>query len=283
MTFDLGDLVPLTIDIRDSSGALAAAGAVTLTIGLPDGASVTPAVSNPSLGRYQVDYATVQEGHHTVRWLATGANASAFVDSFDVVPAAAGYIVSLSRAKRKLKIPPASTEFDEDIRDYIESTTIIVERHVKETVVTRTVTEEHAVSHWAWQGAGWGTWQLSLYHRPVRSLTSVQTVDGLLSWNVSDLHVDPETGVITVVRGSPLRGHLRVVLVAGMAVIPAHYHRASLIIIEHLWQTERSQSEAGPYPGAYEDSMEGLRRRGIGYAIPNRALELLGSPPPVVA
>lgn len=284
MAIDLGDQVPLGIETRDSNGVLANAGTVVLAIGLPDLTTVTvvtPTLTNPSTGRYQYDYPTTQVGHHTVSWLATGVNASAFADSFDVSSATPGYIVSLARAKRKLKIDLTATDADEDIRDYIEAATSVIERYRKETIVTRSVTEEHMLRQWVWE--------LPLFHTPVRSLTSVATVDGTLSWNVSDLHVDPDTGVLTVVRGvplrgSPIRGALRVVLVAGRAVIPAHYQKAALIIVEHLWQTERAQSDAGPFPGAYEDSMIGLQRRaGIGYAIPNRALELLGTPPPQVA
>jgi len=122
----------------------------------------------------------------------------------------------------------------------------------------------------------------ALTHTPAVSLVSVQTVDGVMSWDVSGLHLDGDTGVVSVVSVPLLVGHLRWVYVAGRAVIPAHYQRAALIIVEHLWQTERAQSQGAPYPGAYEDSMDGMRRMGVGYAIPNRALELLGSPPPMV-
>ncbi len=270
---DLGDVVPLTVDVLDANGTAADAGAMVLTIGLPDRTVTAPSPTHPSLGRYQYDYLTVQAGHHTVNWTGTGVNAAVFADSFDVAPATPAFIVSLARAKRKLKIPATSTEHDEDIRDYIEAATSVIERHRKETVVRRTVTEEFHL----WSACG-----VALTSTPVISLTSVQTVDSVTTWNVADLHVDPDTGIVSVTTGQTLTGHLVFVYVAGRVVIPRNYQSAGLIIIEHLWQTERAQSEAGPYPGAYEDSMEGMRRLGSGYAIPNRALELLGSPPPMV-
>lgn len=273
MSFDLGDPVPLTVETRDANRILANAGAITLTITLPDRTTVSPSLTNPSPGRYELDYPTVQVGHHSVRVQATGVNSSAYADSFDVLPANPGYIVSLARAKRKLKIPLSDTEHDEDIRDYIESATSVIERHRKETVIQRTITEEQ----WAWRA-----YSLALTHTPAVSLVSVQTVDGVMSWDVSGLHLDGDTGIVSVKIGPLLVGHLQFVYVAGRAVIPAHFQRAALIIIEHLWQTERAQSQAGPFPGAYDDSMDGLRRMGTGFAIPNRALELLGPPPPMV-
>lgn len=276
MSFDLGDPVPLAVQTRDSSGNLANAGTVTLTIGLPDGTTTTPAVTNPSPGVYQVFYPTVQAGHHTVRWLGTGINSSAYADSFDVLSTSPAYIVSLARAKRKLRIPLADTEHDEDIRDYIESATSVIERHRREIVVRRMFTDYHRT---------WGARELILYNTPALSLISVQTVDGLFTWDLATLHLNGVAGIVTEVSGIfgvTFSGYIKVVYEAGSRVIPADFQRAGLIIIEHLWQTERPGSQAGPYPGAYEDSMEGIRRTGTGFAIPNRALELLGPSPTMV-
>jgi hypothetical protein len=102
---DLGDVVPLTVQIRDANGVLANATAVTLTITLPDGTTISPAPANPSVGLYQVDYVTVMEGRHIVRWVATGNNASAYTDSFDVRPVNPPLILSLSAAKAAINTP----------------------------------------------------------------------------------------------------------------------------------------------------------------------------------
>lgn len=84
-TYDLGDPVALSVTIRDAAGALANAGAVTVTIVQPDGTTLSPAVSNPSTGSYATALAPTLTGRHVVRWIATGANASAFTTEFVVV------------------------------------------------------------------------------------------------------------------------------------------------------------------------------------------------------
>jgi hypothetical protein len=65
-----------------------------------------------------------------------------------------------------------------------------------------------------------------------------------------------------------------------MAVIPANCTRAAAIIIQHLWETQRGVMGSRRFGGGQE-----LDRAltGMGYAIPNRAKELLGQRAPVVA
>lgn len=85
--FELGDVVPLTIEIRDVAGVLANAGVVTLAVTQPDGVAVTPSVTNPSIGRYQVDFLPTMPGRHVAWWLATGLNASSHFERFTVTGA----------------------------------------------------------------------------------------------------------------------------------------------------------------------------------------------------
>lgn len=82
--YPLGALIPLTFEVLDSNGDLAAPGAATLTVTLPDGATATPTLDNPSTGVYTCDYAPAQAGRHVARFVATGANAGAAEDVFDV-------------------------------------------------------------------------------------------------------------------------------------------------------------------------------------------------------
>ncbi len=94
----------LSILIRDAAGQPANAGAVTLTITLPDGTTVTPGpIASTTPGVYDYDYVTVQAGRHGVRWVATGANAAAFTDAFDVQPADGSPWISLADVKDHLK------------------------------------------------------------------------------------------------------------------------------------------------------------------------------------
>ncbi len=278
--FDTGDVIPLTVEIRDANGALANAGAVTLTIGLPDGTSISPSPNNPSVGRYQLDYAAVQVGRHSVRWVATGTNASAYGDVFDVRPADLGLIVSLADVKTHLNIPASSTDDDEQIRAFIEAATELVENFRNEVVVRRSITEYHTPK-WSYR--------LVLHSSPVISLTSVARVDGSLSWDVTKLNVATQTGVVSIpgadsFLGMPAGiggfwGYLKVIYVAGYQVIPPNFTLAAKYIVQHLWESQQ-QPGLGP-PGRFgSDTGADYGQFGSGYALPNRAAELLAGKAP---
>lgn len=267
---DLGDVVPLQIVVRDDEGALVTATTVVCTITLPDGTTVTPAPTETSTGTYEVDYLTTMAGLHRVRWVSTGPNA-AHTDSFNVGAAVATYVVSLASARRKCNIPANDTSRDDDLRDYIEATTEIVEDHTGQTLTRQTVTETVRGSAAA----------MVLSHTPVVSVTSVASIDGTTTWDPANLHVDSNSGVVRVKTGTALSGYLSVIYVAGPTVVKTKYRRAALIIIEHLFGTERPLQRADAGSSMYEDSMDGSMAA-AGFAIPNRALELLGKPPPMV-
>jgi hypothetical protein len=270
VALDLGDTVPnLAVTVTDANGALAAA-SVVLTIGLPDGTTTNPTVTNPSLGRYEATYQTVQAGRHTVRWVATGANASAYADSFDVRSATPDYILSLEDAKAQLNID--STVADEELRPFIEATTAIVERETGKAIVRRTVSAElHQLSY--------GKTSLFLRQRPVVSVTSIASLDGLTTWSPSNWYLNGDWGQLIWKSGPYLYGDVLFGYVPGMAVIPANYTRAAAIIIQHLWETQRGTMGNRRFGGQELDRA----LTGMGYAIPNRAKELLGPRAPVVA
>jgi hypothetical protein len=117
------------------------------------------------------------------------------------------------------------------------------------------------------------TWALSLQYNPVISLTSVGTVDGFITWPLANLRVDSD-GILYVVYGQALRGRLFLTYIAGYMDIPANFTRATKIIIKHLWQTEQ-QPSLGPRPFQQEDD-SGMVQTSLGFAIPNRAAQLLG-------
>jgi hypothetical protein len=61
-------------------------------------------------------------------------------------------------------------------------------------------------------------------------------------------------------------------------VIPAEFQLAALIIAAHLWETQqRSHLSGGP---SYDE--QNVTPSGLGYAIPNRAVELLGARGPML-
>jgi hypothetical protein len=112
------------------------------------------------------------------------------------------------------------------------------------------------------------------------SLTSVATVDGDTTWDVADLFVEPNSGVVSVLTGPSLSGQLKVTYVAGMTSIPANYREATEIIAQHLWDAKRG-TKGSPFPGGLDTPGAGITS--FGYSIPNRAKELLGNSPPMVA
>lgn len=261
MPFDLGSVVPLSVSVTDASGAPADAGEVVLTVTLSDQTTASPAVAHPAVGSYTADYTATQAGRHIARWVATGDNASAYVDVFDVRPAAVVGIVSLADAKKHLNI--TSTTNDQEIRDHIEAATAIVEYYTGPADVT-SVTEVVQ-----------GGYSLVLSHVPAISLTSVTPVYSFgLTYNVDDFDLDGAMGVARHKLGWPLIGPLRVVYKAGRAIIPANLQLAARIIIKHLWETQRGGSRR-PGMGQSDEIVEQQLVSAMGYAIPRRAVELL--------
>lgn len=270
MSVDLGDRCRLTYPNRDPAGTLVNAGVMTLTIGLPDGtATVISPVAPVSTGVYTYDYLTVQAGRHTVRWQGGGVNPGAGADEFDVQPATPAYLISLEDAKAQLGI--TSTTFDEELRIYVEAATGVVERHRGEVIAQRAVVEQLELA---------STRRLiSLSSRPVIALTSVRTTWTGYTWDVATLKVDQQLGVVSAELGPWFWGHLEIGYTAGYSVVPAAWTLAARIVVEHLWQTRRG-SAGGPRVGGMDDTMA---VPGMGFSIPNRALELLGAPTPGVA
>jgi hypothetical protein len=73
MSIDLGDSVPLSVEVKNAAGALANGGAVTVTVTQPDGTPAGPfTVSPTTTGVYDYDFTPTQVGRHQVRWVATG-------------------------------------------------------------------------------------------------------------------------------------------------------------------------------------------------------------------
>lgn len=272
--YDVGDVVPLGLQVTDANGSPADGGTVVVTVGLPDGTTTTPTVNHPDVGsgEYTADYVAADEGLHTVNWTVTGANATAYNDVFNVREIT-DQVISLAQARNQLRL--ISTDRDDDLRMFIAAATIAVEDHTHEKLVRRTITGERHRN-------ACGT--LILNRTPVVSLTAVSTLDGATTWDVSNLDVDPDTGIVGPLTGPGLYGNLKATYITGLRVIPANQLLAVRIITEHLWQTMRPFSNASiPTVGALEDSLDARTGGLVGFAIPNRALELLGKPGPLVA
>lgn len=261
MAFDLGDSVPLAVDVTDANGALVNATAITLTITLPDGTTTSPSVTNPpaSTGQYRVTYVSVQEGRHTVRWVTTNPS-TAYQDVFDVRAAASPALLSLADVKAHLNIPATNTSSDDELRGFIESATAVVEEKIG-PVVRRTRTAEVV-------GGGC---RIRLPHTQVLSITSLTLIrDGSSPVNVNDLSVNGPRGVVTRKDDGRLPvGRLLATYVVGRIVVDANWIEAAKIIVKHLWETQ-----LGNLPSIQGDS-PGYVVTGSGHLVPYRAEALL--------
>jgi hypothetical protein len=265
---DLGSVYQVAVDIADASGTPTNPSSADLTIILPDGTTVSPGVPVPTVtGQVRVDYVTVQAGRHAWRLVTTGPT-TAYADVFDVQPAMPTGIVSLADARAQLNMGPLETADDDELRGFIGAATGAVERALGRVVVRRTIVERHELGRAS---------EVLLRQVPVLSLTSAATADGSTTWNTANLRVDSATGLVKVTSGEPLSGDVDFTYQAGEVVIPDDYRLAALIIVEHLWETQRGTM--GVQLGGDNETYS----PGRGFAIPRRALELLDPPLPGVA
>lgn len=264
MPYDLGDVVTLSIETRDQAGAPANAGAVVLTVKKPDGTTETPTVTNPSTGKYSCDYTPAAAGPYAVKWVATGVNASAYKDAFDVREDFPPMLFSLADAKAILN--KASSSDNDKIRDYIESTTSIVEGIVG-PVVRRTVTE-------VIRGKGYQPYFVTTLS-PVISITSITSVfPGATAYEVEDFDVDTETGIVSNLLQRSFYGTYRVEYVVGRTVVPAAIRDAGRLILKWLWGLQ-----LGPHSGPRDRSAVTIPGSNpevrFNREIPQAAIELL--------
>lgn len=224
---EVGDALPdFAVEIRDSAGVLAAPGALTVTLTLPDLSTTPITPANPSTGRYTASYVTTQAGRHWARWVATGANASAHSQMWDVEAADPGGILSLADARQITNIEGSSQ--DDELRLYIAAVTQAIEDDIG-PVGRRTVTET------VYPAAG----VLDLRTKPVLSVTSITPYAGAaLSSTVYTLRPGGFVYPATYAAGF-YAPEYAVVYVAGRAVVQAKVNLAAREVLRHLWSFQQ--------------------------------------------
>ncbi|MFD7793634.1 head-tail connector protein [Streptomyces sp. NPDC059759] len=179
-------------------------------------------------------------------------------------------IVTLADAKKQLNIPDDETSEDVEILGFIDAATAAVEEQLGTVVEPRTVVDELDFSR--------PVRSFLLQVVPVISLTSLTSLDGSRSWDVSPgaAHVDKESGRVTLL-GATVSGTAVGIYQAGVTAPGANIRLAAKIILQHLWETQRGTMgvQLGGDGEAYVP--------GRGFAIPRRAIELLGNQLPGVA
>ena len=273
--YSTGQPIRLSTTVTDLSGTLVDPGALTLTISRPD--TTQQSYTSPtkdSTGTYHQDVPTSdlgQVGHYQYKWTSTGTGAGESFGDFDVFDPFETAVLSLQDAKDMLNIPQSSTKNDAELLSWIATIESSLEGMTGGPLVNRQITERVEATS--------GFTVLCVRQRPLVSLQSVVNVGSGLPLALTDMtDLDPNAGTIRRRLGWPFFGPFyqylpifSVTYTAGWGTaVPAAFSSAARIIVRHLWDTQRGAAPA-PMMGGDETVMI----PGFGYAIPNRAAELL--------
>lgn len=267
--YDLGDVVALGVTIKDANGNPANATNVVATITQPDGSTVLPTVVNSGTGLYDINFTPTQFGRYTIRWVATGANASAYADDFTVRDYTRMGIVSLDEVKQHLNI--STSALDEEIRRFMDAASDLAENYCGVILGRETIANEYHngnVDH------------VVLRSPRAISITSVYENGTLLT--AADYTLDPSgQRLYRVASGTfnnpnyfgvwaPGVNAVRVTYVAGFTNPPPSAKQGVLEIIRHLWQTQRGSTNVLTRNQTGDDFLPTAT-----FSLPRRAMELL--------
>lgn len=238
MAYDLGDIAPLAITVKDSAGAASDGTAVACLVTLPGGTVSTASVTRASTGSYTADFTTTEVGRYLVRWTVTGANAGEYDDVF-LVRDTPHWIVGLADARAWLNI--TATTDDEELRGFLDVAHDEVERYGGITLAPRTRTEYLTG----------GTDCVALPGPPVRSVTSV-TVDGTV-WAASSYKLQRTNSLAYLHAVAGTFGgdtdELVVTYAAGWTSPPPAAEDAVKAMLRHLWATQRGTMSGRNFGG----------------------------------
>jgi hypothetical protein len=265
-----GQPIRLSTTVRDVTGTLVNPGSLVLTLAKPDAS--TQAYSTPTsdgTGLFHQDVPTGDLsllGHYAYKWVATGTGAGVSFSNFEVFDPLEVSVLSLQDAKDHLNIAQATTTYDQEIASKVATIQASLEKMTGGPIITRTVTERVQV------GSGYRT--LCVRQRPLVSVTSITDVSSGVALDTSDVELDTNAGIVRRKLGLPFLGRgwvFTVVYTAGWGTaVPAAFGEAARIILEHLWQTQHGPAVRPVLGGEEEVTLPGW-----GFAIPNRAAELL--------
>jgi len=277
--YPLNQPVRVSATVRDTTGALVNAGALTLLVKLAqaDGTqAVTGTYASPAndgTGLYHQDIPVTDlttVGHYQYTWTATGTGAGVSFGEFDVFDALAETsVLPIQDAKDALNIPQATTTFDTEIASYIATIRSSLEKATGGPLVNRTITERSEMMQ--------NQTVIPVRQRPLVSVTSIASASGSAIDISGGLDLDTNAGLIRRKLGLPFYGpfftwlpQVNVIYVAGWGVsVPAAFNTFARIVLQHLWTSQRGPA-ALPMGGG-----EMVTVPGFGFAIPNMAAELL--------
>lgn len=170
-------------------------------------------------------------------------------------------LVTLEEAKRQLNITGDSE--DVELQVYIDALPEVIEGFVG-------VVEQREITDMVTGGGA----ALAVLHPPLVSVTSLS--DGSTSYPADTLTVNGVAGTITQSGGGAFpAGTYMVTYTAGRAEVPPTIKLAALILLQHLWRTQRASR--GGLAGGGDDFSVTEPIPGFGYAVPHRVMQLLDS------
>lgn len=154
---------------------------------------------------------------------------------------------------------------DEELVDHLDAAVELVEGLIGPIDSPASVTETHR---------NVASDVLVLRSMPMGALTSVSSRVGATTTalTLADFELDAASGLLRRADGGGFYGSFTVTYTSGRAALPASIFLAVLIVAAHLWATQRGQA---PSPLAVQDGEFDAPAGGLGYAIPNRARDLL--------
>jgi hypothetical protein len=123
---------------------------------------------------------------------------------------------------------------------------------------------------------------LLLRRMPVAEVLEVSSrsvgYSGFTELTLADYELDTAAGALRMQTGGLFFGDISVTYSVGRETVPAAIRLAVLIIAAHLWETQRMpMQDSGPAGFGGMDGIPDAGSAGRGFAIPNRAQELLQS------
>lgn len=264
-----GNLVRLSSPVTDINGTLVDPTTISVSVRDPNNTIATyttatnPPVVRAGVGDYYIDLTPTTVGHYLVVWQTTGNGQAVATDEFDIAdPFGNQPLLTLDDVKAQLNI--TDTTSDVELQTYIDATVGIIEG-LCGPVVGTTVTETIEGT----QRRG----MLVLGKAPVVAVTSVSSaIAGNTTVYDSDTWLlDSAAGILRTNDYSVFSLPVTVTYTTGRSSVPAAMNLAARIILAHLWQT---QYGGGDFQLLDEGQASGVSST-PGYAIPNRALELL--------
>jgi hypothetical protein len=281
MRLPLGQSIRITTEVRDLSGVLADPDdTVTLYLHKPDATVGTYASpSHTTVGKYYQDLVSVdlsQLGHYSYAWVTTSVSGVAAGVSpsgdFDVYDPFEFAVLPLQDAKDALNIAQSNTAYDVEIAVMVASVERMLAQITGGPLFTATISERVKVGH--------GYRSLVLRQRPVVAVTSITDIASGTALISSDLDVDTNAGVIRRKLELPFwsRGpYYQVVYTAGWGTsLPAAFNLAARIVLQHLWEVQQGPGQRPTMGGGdFSNVQQSYHNVGVGYAVPNRVLELM--------